>query len=208
MSVWVSFLIVGVAVGNLPVTAKPQESVSDYCRRAQELLAQEKFQDAREAALHALDIDSHSAEAECLLGMAEFALGNFEGAGKDLEKALELKPGLLPAHRTLGEMYLNQKRMKDARHQFDLVLASYPNDFESLYGLGLTFLLEHQPGPAESEFDLSSEGQAPGTFAPHQPATSAVRTETGCASGRDASLARQPARQAGPPANGIGSPAG
>ncbi|MGD0225215.1 MAG: tetratricopeptide repeat protein [Terriglobia bacterium] len=146
-------LIGGLSVGNVPVTAKPQESVADYCRQAQELLAREKFQEACEAARHALEIDSHSAEAECLLGMAELALGDFDAAGKNLEKALELKPGLIPAHRTLGAFYLKQKRLNDARRQFELVLTSHPNDFESLYGVGVIFLLGNQPGAALNQFD-------------------------------------------------------
>jgi len=150
---WVSSLFVGAAFANLPVTAKLQESVTDYCRRAQELLAQEKFQDAREAALHALDIDSHSAEAECLLGMAEFGLENVAAAGEDLQKALELNPSLFAAHRTLGEIYLKQKRLNEARRQFERALASNPDDSESLYQLGVTLLLLHQAGPAENELE-------------------------------------------------------
>jgi len=149
-------LIGGLSVGDLPATAKPQESVADYCRRAQDLLAREKFQEAREAARSALGIDSHSAEAECLLGMAELALEDLDAAGKDLGKAIELKPGLIPAHRTLGGMYLKQKRLSDARHQFELVLTSYPNDFESLYGMGLIFLLDNQPGAAINQFAKAS----------------------------------------------------
>lgn len=146
-------LVGALLVGNLRVARDARKSAADYCRQAEELLASEKFQAAREAARRALEIDSHSAEAECLLGMAELGLGNFDAAGRDPEKALELKPGLIPAHRTLGEMYLNQKRLRDARRQFDLVLNFSPNDFDSLYGVGLTFLLDHQPGTAINEFD-------------------------------------------------------
>jgi tetratricopeptide (TPR) repeat protein len=153
LTLWIASWIMGITFATLPVSAKPTESAADYCRRAQELLARQKFQDAREAARRALQMDSHSAEAECLLGMAELALGNTDAAGDDLRKALRLHPGIIPAQRTLGEIYLHQKRPNAARRQFDLVLASYPNDFEALYGEGLTFLLENQPGAAEKEFD-------------------------------------------------------
>lgn len=166
-------LIGGLSVGNLPVAAKPQESVAAYCRQAQGLLAREKFQEAGEAARHALEIDSHSAEAECLLGMAELALGDLDAAGKDLGKAIELKPGLIPAHRTLGAMYLKQKRLNDARRQFELVLTSFPNDFESLYGAGVTFLLDNQPGAALNQFDKALK------IKPHDPLllTSLLQTQ-------------------------------
>ena len=159
MGAWVSLLMVGVTVGSFPVGAKPQQSVAEYCDRAQKLLVVRKFEDARDAALYALHIDSHSAEAECLLGMAEFGLGNFAAAARDLQKALEADPGLLPAHRTLGQTYLNQKRLNDAGRQFELVLVSQPNDFEALYGLGLTFLLQNDPGSAENEFEKAAKAK-------------------------------------------------
>ena len=146
-------LIVALAISNLSLHANPQESASDYCRRAQDLLVQKKFQEARTAAQQALKLDSHSAMAEYLLGAAELGLENLRTAEADLKTALELKPRLVEAHETLGQLYLNQKRLNDARRQFGLVLASSPNDFDSLYGFGLTFLLDHQPGPAESAFD-------------------------------------------------------
>jgi tetratricopeptide (TPR) repeat protein len=151
---WAAAALIGaLSAANLPVARDGPKSAADYCRQAEQLLGSEEFQAAREAARRALEIDSHSAEAECLLGMAELALGNFAAAEKDLEKSLELKPGLIPAHRTLGQIYLNQKQLSDARRQFELVLTSSPNDFDSLYGVGLTFLLDHQPRTAVNEFD-------------------------------------------------------
>ena len=150
-------LIGGTSVKSFLGAARPQQSAADYCQQAEELLSREKFRDARDAARHALQIDSHSAEAECLLGMAEFALQDFDAAGKDLHRALELKPGLMLAHRTLGAMYLEQKRFDDARRQFELVLASHPNDFASLYGVGLIFLTENQPSAALAQFDKASK---------------------------------------------------
>jgi tetratricopeptide (TPR) repeat protein len=146
-------LIVALAISNLSLHANAQESAPDYCRRAQDLLVQKKFQEARTAAQQALKLDSHAAMAEYLLGAAEVGLGYLGAAEADLKAALELKPLLFEAHETLGQLYLNQKRLNDARRQFGLVLVSHPNDFASLYGLGLAFLMDHQPGPAESAFD-------------------------------------------------------
>lgn len=151
-----SLLFAQAAIAIFSLHAEPQESVDDYIRRAQQSLAQERFQEARTAALHALKIDARSVDAECLLGMAEFGLGQFESARKDLEKALELDPKPIPAHRTLGEVYLSQERSSDARRQFELVLRLSPADFESLYGLGLSFLLDHQAGSAESAFEKAA----------------------------------------------------
>jgi len=154
ISLWgTTTLIGGLTVGTLSVAAELQKSTVDYCRQAQDLLAREKFQEARDAARRALEIDSRSAEAECLLGMAEFALGDFDAAQRDLGRALKFQPDLIQARRTLGAVYLKQKRLNDARREFELVLTSHPNDFESLYGVGLTFLLENQPSSASNEFN-------------------------------------------------------
>jgi len=157
-------LIGGLSSGNLPITAKPEESVAEYCREAQEFLAPEKYQQAGEAARHALGIDPRSAEAECLLGIAEWGLGSLEAAGKHLHTALELDPALIPALRTLGTTYLKRERLSAARRQFDRVLTSKPNDFLSLYGLGVSFLLDNQPGAALNPFDNALK------ISPHDPA--------------------------------------
>ena len=170
----IAVVLVGTAVfggrltmGNAFVAREAQESAAAYCRQAQKLLLDGNSLKAREAARHALDIDPRSAEAQCLLGMAEWALGDSDAAEKDLSKALELDPGLIMAQRTLGAIYLKQKRLKDARRQFASVLASQPNDFESLYGLGLTFLLDNHPAAALGPFHQASkiQPQNPGLLA-------------------------------------------
>jgi tetratricopeptide (TPR) repeat protein len=148
-----SILLVGVFARGLFVVAISQDSLTDCTRQAQQLLSQERFLDARDAARCAVELDSHSAEARCLVGMAEFGLGNSTEAEKELQRALELNPNLVAAHRALGELYLSQKRLTDACHHFEFALASYPEDFESLRGLGLTLLLRHQPGLAETKFE-------------------------------------------------------
>jgi tetratricopeptide (TPR) repeat protein len=156
-----------LTMGSAFVTQEAQEAAADYCRQAQKLLQDGNSLQAREAARHALDIDPRSAEAECLLGMAEWGLGDADAAEKDLSKALELKPGLIAAQRTLGAIYLKQKQLKDARRQFASVLASHPNDFESLYGVGLTFLLDNQPAAALGPFHQAAkiQPQNPGLLA-------------------------------------------
>lgn len=137
--------------------AQGQESASGYCHEAQELLAQRKYAEARTAARRALEIDSDSAEAESLMGTAEFALGDFEAARRHLERALSLQPDLLAARRALGATYMKQQRLSEARREFQMALDSQPKDFLSLYSLGLTYLLDDQPAEALKWFEKASQ---------------------------------------------------
>jgi len=154
MKFWRTPVLVLLMMGVHPaLTADAQESAADYCRQAQEFLSQGKYQQAREAAQRALQLDSRSAEAEGLIGAAEFARGDLDLAQKHLQRALELQPGSIATRRTLGATYLKKKRLKDARREFELVLASHPDDFVSLYSVGLALLLDNQASDALKYFE-------------------------------------------------------
>jgi len=162
MKFWLTPIFVLLMMGaHSALTAEAQESAAEYCRQAQEFLTRGKYQQAREAAQRALQLDSRSAEAESVMGIADFALGDLDVAQKHLQRALELQPGSVAARRTLGATYLKQKRLKDARHEFELVLASHPDDFVSLYSLGLALLLDDQPSAALKYFE-KAYGLKPG----------------------------------------------
>jgi tetratricopeptide (TPR) repeat protein len=154
ITLWVIAYSIGAStLSSVSGAATAQHSVADYCQQARNALEEGRVFEGYEAARHALEIDPRSAEAECLLGMADLALGNLDAAGKDLKKALVLKPDLMAAHKALAALYLRQKRLKDAREQYHFTLTSNPNDFQSLYGLGLASLMDHQPELAISQFN-------------------------------------------------------
>jgi tetratricopeptide (TPR) repeat protein len=131
----------------------PQPSPAQLCREAQQHLSERSYEQARKAAQKALDIDPHSAEAEDLLGTAEFALGNLGAAERHLRRALEIDPRLAAARRSLAATYLKRKRFDDARREFARVLEFNPRDFVSLYSLGLTSLLQDRPQEALTHFE-------------------------------------------------------
>ncbi len=133
-------------------TGQGISSAADYLRQAQSYLEQKDYRQAREAAREALRLDPRSAEAENLLGTAEYGLGNPGMAQEHLERALELDSGLIAARRTLGAIFLKQKRLEDARRNFELVLAADPRDLVSLYSLGLISLLDGRPAAALEQF--------------------------------------------------------
>ena len=124
-------------------------------------MAEQNYQQAQAAAQEALELDPQSAEAESLVGAAEFALGDLDAALRHLQAALQLQPGLFLARRTLGATYLKQRRLQDARREFESVLASHPNDFVSLYSLGLALLMDNQPAEDLRQFAKASQ-QKPG----------------------------------------------
>src|SRR5262249_4933673 len=62
------------------------------------------IQEAREAALRALELDPGLAEAHEDLGAIHFWERDFRGAAAELEKAVELNPGSREAHVVLGRI--------------------------------------------------------------------------------------------------------
>jgi tetratricopeptide (TPR) repeat protein len=133
-------------------TGQGISSAADYLRQGQSYLDQKDYRQARQAAREALRLDPRSAEAENLLGTAEYGLGNPGIAQEHLQRALELDSGLIAARRTLAAIFLKQRRLADARRNFELVLAAEPRDLVSLYSLGLISLLDGQPAAALEQF--------------------------------------------------------
>lgn len=132
--------------------ARGIQSAAEYRRQAQEYLAQKNYPRARDAAQTALRLEPRSAEAEDLLGTAELGLGELDTAENHFRRALQIDPGHIGARRNLAAIYLKQKRFTEARGEFEFILKSHPDDFVSLYTLGLVFLLENQPAQALEQF--------------------------------------------------------
>jgi tetratricopeptide (TPR) repeat protein len=123
-------------------------SVEELCREARVQLNGGKYAQASETAKGALKLNPRSAEAQSLVGQAEFALGNLSAAEERLREALKINPGQADARRTLGATYLRQKRFEAAQEQFEAVLRSSPDDGACLYGLGFALLSQHKPSQA------------------------------------------------------------
>ena len=133
------------------------QSAAEFCRQAQFLLAGGDFARARQAAESALRTDPRSGRAESLLGAADFALSDLEGASSHSRRALELQPQSVLARRTLGAILLKQRRYSEARSEFEQLLSLQPEDFVSRYSVGLTFLLEGQPAAAATRFEQAAK---------------------------------------------------
>jgi tetratricopeptide (TPR) repeat protein len=69
-------------------------------------------------------------------GVAECLAGRPEAAAKDLERAIRLEPGYLPAYLTLGALLTEQGRADEARRLYDRALAARGGDAELRAALG------------------------------------------------------------------------
>ena len=58
--------------------------------------------------------------------------------------------------KNLGATYLREKRLLEARQEFQRVLETQPQDFDSLHNLGRTFLLSDQPEAALGPFEKAA----------------------------------------------------
>lgn len=122
--------------------------LEELCREARLQLNKGKYVLASETAKGALKLNSRSAEAQSLVGQAEFALGNLTAAEDHLREALKINPGQADARRALGATYLSQKRFEAAQEQFEAALRSSPDDLACLYGLGFALLSQNRPSQA------------------------------------------------------------
>lgn len=129
-------------------TSQKALSVQELCREAREQLNEGKYELARETANGALKLNARSAEAQSLVGQAEFALGNLPAAEEHLREALKIDPGKDDARRALGATYLRQKRFEAAQREFEATLRARPEDVSCLYGLGFALLSQNKPAQA------------------------------------------------------------
>lgn len=81
---------------------------------------------------NALKVDAKFAEAGTMLAKAQMLRGDFADVYKLLLNAIQSKPDYLPAHLTMGVLYLLGNRLTDAREEADYVLERSPDDVEGL----------------------------------------------------------------------------
>lgn len=74
------------------------------------------------------------------LGIAQQSLGSYAASDQALVKALELRPGDLPALVALGENALARNDPDQATARFQEALATNPANVQALYGLGRSFI--------------------------------------------------------------------
>jgi tetratricopeptide (TPR) repeat protein len=89
-----------------------------------------------------------SAELNVVLGQAHAEQGDFEGAIRSLQRALELKPEVPEANAALGVIYLKQGKLAEAEAALKAELRGRPADLKSLQNLAAVLELESRPEEA------------------------------------------------------------
>jgi Flp pilus assembly protein TadD len=86
--------------------------------------------------------DGNTAEADLLMGEAQFAAGDYKIAVETLRKALDLKPDLPGAWSLYGRALLRNEDRADAKAAFQNALKNDPNDFPANLYLGAVLRTE------------------------------------------------------------------
>ncbi len=148
-------LLVILVVGGLYLSscskAKPAADVS--FEEAQQMLERGEYAEAVEALEYISGEDETNAEAAFALGLAYFNAAQYEAnveyydkAQAAFEKSLELDPGRAAAvHHNLGALAYQRGDMQKAVEEFQAALEVDPNDPDTHYQLGATYLTMAQP---------------------------------------------------------------
>lgn len=98
-----------------------------------------------------------SAEAHLLLASSMFQAGDYPGAVKEFQAALDRNPALPQIHGLYGRALLNTGDPDQAARQFEAELQSNPNDYEANFGLGEIGKQRRQWPAAESLLRKATE---------------------------------------------------
>jgi len=90
-------------------------------------------------------------ELTVLLGQAHAEQGDFDGAIAALQRAVQLKPEIADAHRTLGVIYMKQGKLPEAAAALRAELTSHPGDAVARYTLASVLDLQGQHDEALKE---------------------------------------------------------
>ena len=84
--------------------------------------------------------DAEAAQAALKRGTAALAERRHDDAARELAQAIALQPGLVDAHLQLGYVRLETNEAREARKEFELVLAKNPMSPGARVGIGITLL--------------------------------------------------------------------
>jgi len=88
-----------------------------------------------------------------LAGRTNLTTGQVDDAEKLLNRAIEADPGALEAYSNLGQVYLQQHRIEDARHEFELRAARESRPVASLTMVALIFQMQNRTDDARRVFE-------------------------------------------------------
>lgn len=144
-----------VALPCLLVAALLQASAGprDWLKQAEASFQQQKWDEARQSAERALEIDPRLGDAEVLLGLVATVQARFDEAERRFQAAVKLQPDNPRAQAYLGSTLLQLKRFDDAARVFEETLRLDAANLTARYNLGLIALAQGKPDAALPHFE-------------------------------------------------------
>lgn len=138
----ISCILVAVYADN------PAEVALTLSKKADDLVAQERFIEAIDLYNEALAIDPYSSATWNRLGIAEMNVGRYPDATAAFKRALELDPYYSAAWRNRGDALIAQEKYKAAIDAYDRALAINANDLYALLQKGVCLQMMGRPDQA------------------------------------------------------------
>jgi tetratricopeptide (TPR) repeat protein len=89
-----------------------------------------------------------------MLAAQTYFTANDQAAGeRALRQAIDLDPSLLPPHEMLGQMYMGQKRLTEARTEFEILAKRQARPVSALTMIGTILMMEGQTEFAKKKFE-------------------------------------------------------
>jgi len=144
----------------------PNVAKKKYVENGNRYYEKGKYKEALIMYRNALKRDMRYGEAYYRSGLAEMKLGQWGGAARDLQRAVELQPDNLDAHTTLGNLFLTaymqeRKRSKpmlaELKGLSDKVAQRFPNSYDDARFKGYIALFENDAAKAIEYFDKANK---------------------------------------------------
>jgi Tfp pilus assembly protein PilF len=116
----------------------------------------EQYEEAEEQYLRAIELDPEYARARNNLGCVLCLLGRYDEAEKAYRQALAIRDYFNP-HNNLGDLYLRQGKLEEAKEELLLALEFAPNDEAALSTLAQVLAKEGKKDEAEMRFKQARE---------------------------------------------------
>jgi Cytochrome c biogenesis factor len=131
-----------------PHPAEPKGEASPAFAEAQELLGQNRLDEAKQKIQQQLNADPSSVEGYNLLGIILSNQKKFPDALEAFQQALRLNPKSVKTHGNLASFFLAEGKPGLAENEFKSALALAPADSDSNYNYGLFLLAKGLPSLA------------------------------------------------------------
>ena len=144
----------------------PNVAKKKYVENGNRYYEKGKYKEALIMYRNALKRDMRYGEAYYRSGLAEMKLGQWGGAARDLQRAVELQPENLDAHTTLGNLFLSayiqeRKRSKplltELKGVSDKVAQRFPNSYDDARFKGYIALFENDAPKALEYFGKANK---------------------------------------------------